>query len=71
MEGLQETARLIYQLDYDPAPDVLVVEADVLKVSAIGNLVDSTVEKWDRIDYAVNAAGKKGLDLFPRVVGII
>jgi NADP-dependent 3-hydroxy acid dehydrogenase YdfG len=55
LPGLQETQKLISEISKEV--DVLVVKVDMLEESEIENMVRKTVERWGRVDYAVNAAG--------------
>ncbi|KAH6684553.1 hypothetical protein B0J14DRAFT_612537 [Halenospora varia] len=57
-EGLEETSKLIIEISKDV--EVLVLEVDMLKEEGIDGMVAETVEKWGRVDYAVNAAGVIG-----------
>lgn len=56
--GLQETSALIREKSENA--EVLVHEVDMLKEVDIERMVKETVQRWGRVDYAVNAAGVIG-----------
>lgn len=57
-KGLEKTQQLIAETVGDGKAQVLAVKIDVTSVEQIDHLVQSAVEKFGRIDYAVNGAGK-------------
>lgn len=56
VEGLEETSKLISTAT-SGACSVLVIKVDMALESEVDGMVASTVAKWGRLDYAVNAAG--------------
>ncbi|KAH8682951.1 hypothetical protein BGZ60DRAFT_479846 [Tricladium varicosporioides] len=57
-EGLDETSRLITGIAR--GVEIVVLEVDMLKEGEIDGMVAKVVERWGRVDYAVNAAGVIG-----------
>ena len=57
-KGLEKTQQLIAEAIGDGKAQVLAVKTDVTSVEQIDHLVRSAVEKFGRIDYAVNGAGE-------------
>ncbi|KIW53580.1 hypothetical protein PV05_09138 [Exophiala xenobiotica] len=57
---LAGSAQMIRGLDLTAAPDLLSLTVDISNEDDIINMMDCTVRKFGRIDYAVNAAGILG-----------
>lgn len=55
---LAGSAQMIRELDLTAAPDLLSLTVDISNEDDIINMMDCTVRKFGRIDYAVNAAGE-------------
>ena len=55
--GLERTKQLIAEAVGESKAEVLVVKTDVTSAEQIEQLVLKAVEKFGRIDYAVNGAG--------------
>lgn len=57
-KGLEKTQQLIAEVSGDGKTQVLAVKTDVTSVEQIDHLIQSAVETFGRIDYAVNGAGE-------------
>jgi NAD(P)-dependent dehydrogenase (short-subunit alcohol dehydrogenase family) len=57
-KGLEKTQQLITDAVGEGKAQVLVVKTDVTSVEQIDHLVQSAVESFGRIDYAINGAGE-------------
>ncbi len=55
LEGLHGTVRLMKDVSRDV--EILVNQVDMLEEAQIENMVQAAVDKWGRVDYAVNCAG--------------
>ncbi|KAK5397521.1 hypothetical protein LTR07_004672 [Exophiala xenobiotica] len=55
---LAESAQMVNELGLMSPPDLLSLTVDISKEDDITSMVDCTVRKFGRIDYAVNAAGE-------------
>ncbi len=55
LEGLHGTERLMKDVSKDV--EILVNQVDMLEEAQIENMVQAAVDKWGRVDYAVNCAG--------------
>lgn len=54
---LRETEKAIASLSKDQAFQAISVPTDISKASEIESLYNTTIDKFGRIDYVVNAAG--------------
>jgi NAD(P)-dependent dehydrogenase (short-subunit alcohol dehydrogenase family) len=61
----QAAARLIEQYSAQHGGEALFVETDVSVPEQVERLVKSAVERWGRLDYAVNNAGIEGTPFVP------
>jgi NAD(P)-dependent dehydrogenase (short-subunit alcohol dehydrogenase family) len=57
-KGLETTQRLINEVAGDGKAQILAVKTDVTSAEQIDHLIQSAVEQFGRLDYAVNGAGK-------------
>ena len=57
-KGLEKTQRLINEVPGSGKVEVLAVKTDVTSAEQIDHLIQSAVEQFGRVDYAVNGAGK-------------
>jgi NAD(P)-dependent dehydrogenase (short-subunit alcohol dehydrogenase family) len=64
--GLETTQRLINEVAGDGKAEILAVKTDVTSAEQIDHLIQTAVEQFGRIDYAINGAGEHS---HPRVVG--
>jgi NAD(P)-dependent dehydrogenase (short-subunit alcohol dehydrogenase family) len=57
-KGLERTQRLINEAIGDGKAEVLALKTDVTSAEQIDHTIETAVEQFGRIDYAINGAGK-------------
>ena len=57
-KGLEKTQRLINEAVGDGKAEVLALKTDVTSAEQIDHTIETAVEQFGRIDYAINGAGK-------------